>query len=350
MRFCIKCGREFEDRFIVKEYGLCIDCFIESRGIFREKPVVNITYCPKCGSILVGNKWTNPSELNVIKKHIERELKKRLDPNVVLIDVGVRVESIYTEGPVVTPIKFSINGYEKTINYGLNINSSRRMCPKCFSQKVGSFKVLIQFRAEDGDIEREELNVIKNILSEPDLAEEIVEVKEDKNGLDVKLSSLNAARRVVKKLNKIINVKVIETFKSKKYNAQKGIWLGETVISIRLPKIKPNVIVDYGGRVGLIKEVKPNEIVIEDLSDGSIFKVSSESYWKGDIRILGDLKDYREMRIIGYDSSTVYLLNDKTGEIIECPINPNTKFNVNDVVYLVEINGRKIIVKNKTQP
>lgn len=347
MRFCIRCGREFDERFIVKDYGLCIDCFIESKGIFRERPVVNLTQCPKCGSLLVENKWVNLFELDVVKKYVEKDLKKSLNHNVALIDVEMNEESIYVSETPVVLLKVSINGYERAVHHRLNVYVSKKLCPRCFSQSAGNFRVLIQFRADGRRIEPHEIDIIKKTLSEPNVAGDIVEVKEDRDGLDVKLSSLNTARRIVKKLSKAMSIKVIETFKSRKYDAQRGVWLGENVISVRLPRVKPNIIVEYRGRLGLVKEVKPSEILVEDLSDGTTFKVSSESYWKGDVKVLDDLRNYGELRIIGYDSSTMYLLNDKSGEIVECPLIPNLKFNVNEIVHLIEVDGKRFIVKKQ---
>lgn len=239
----------------------------------------------------------------------------------------------------------SISGSMRRVPVEVKLSLSRRTCPKCIKSITGSYRVLIQFRADGRSLNEKEICIIDRIVSNPLYIDSIVEKQEFKHGVDVKVSSLPVARAIAKRAVNELNARLIETFKSKRYDSRRGVWIGETVLSLRIPSIARDAIVEYRGELWVVREVSRETILLENLETGREARISFEQYWKGLVKIRSYLSDFKEARIISYDSKTIYLLDDTSGEIIEVSRRGENGFKRGDVVYIVKLDNRSFIVR-----
>jgi len=257
------------------------------------------------------------------------------------------LEENYGEDYSIVKILFiiSVNEVVRKVPVEIKVRLFKRTCDECIRSITGSYRVLIQFRAEGRPLNDKEISVIDKIISNPIFINSIVEKQEFKHGIDVKVSSLAVARAIAKRAVNELNAKVIETFKSKKYDSQKGVWIGETVLSLRIPSIVEDAIVEYNGRFWIVRDIGKETIRLENLETGKEIRIDFQNYWRGLVRIKSYLSEHREAKVIGYDSNTVYLLDETSGEVIEVSRSGEHDFRQGEVVYIVKIDNKNFIVR-----
>ena len=351
MRYCVKCGREVDAGEYVSRYGLCIDCFLKYRGIFVKNPVLHITVCPRCGSWRMSGEWYKPAPLNeIIRRVFLNEYRRFADDVVEILDVDVTGQSVRVyknRYRVEAKALLLFNGVvEKKIVFTLEYVLEKTPCPKCLALAGKSHKALVQIRSEKGRLGDHEKKLIEKILSESSISSDIIEVSENRYGLDVKFYTLNVAKRTVNIIARSTGAKVIESFKPTKYDPRRGSWKGIVTLSVRLPSIKSGDLVEYMNRPAIVREVDSNGINIELLDDGSTIHVDYNSYWEGILKKPGHLFYMKSYRVIAHDSSTLYLLDEETGDMREFPRNNYTRgFNEGDIVYIVKFKNKEYLVK-----
>ncbi|MET1159845.1 MAG: 60S ribosomal export protein NMD3 [Thermoprotei archaeon] len=347
-RYCVVCGRRVNDEEYIRELSYCIDCYLKNRGLFKEKPVLEITICPKCGSWLFGSEWQKPLSLEEVIRRVLLSVNDKY--------VDTRFITILDAEVVERPIKVYKNRYSVRVKLLVVFNNNihrevieniefvlnKRVCPRDIARAGKIHKALIQVRSERGGLSDSEKKTIMDILSEPGVAEEVVEIKENKYGLDIKVYSVNIAKKIAHEVVKITGAKIIESFKPTRYDPRKGRWKGITTISIRLPSISVGDLVLYKGEPAIIKNIGHNGILLKDLSTGNMYRIDYESYWKGILKKPGNLYYYKAYRVIARDSTTLYLLDEKTGEIKEFPYK-GIDIKEGAIVYIVKYNDKEYI-------
>ncbi len=351
MRYCVKCGKEVERDEYIERYSMCIDCFLKYRGVFVAKPVLHITICPRCGSWRLSGEWMKPAPLNeVIRRVFLNEHHRFVDRDVEVLDLDVTGEPIRVyknryrvEAELL--VLFN-NVVERKIPTTIEYVLEKKPCPKCIAFAGKSHKALIQIRSEEGRLNSSDKQIIEKILSDPVISSDIVEITENKYGLDIKFYTLNIAKRTVNILSRLTGAKVIESFKPTKYDPRQGSWKGIVTLSVRLPSIKVGDLVEYRDRPAIVRNIDSSGLNIEFLDDGSTLNINYQQYWEGMLKRPGHLFYMKSYRIIAHDSSTLYLLDEETGEMREYPRNKYTSsFNEGDIVYIVKFKNREYLVK-----
>ncbi len=351
MKYCVRCGREVVDEEYIAMHGMCIDCYLKYHGLFIDKPVLHITICPRCGMWKFGGEWREPVSIDeAIRRTLLHEQKKFVEPIVSILDLEV----------LEPPIKVFRNRYRLKVKLLVVFNNSverivvdwieyvleKKPCPKCIAFAGKSHKAYVQIRSENRRLTSSEKGLIQNILREPTIASDIIEVVENRYGLDIKFYSVNIAKRAVALIVRATGAKVVESFKPTKYDPRRGSWKGIVTISIRLPSIKAGDLVEYGSKPAIVRSVDQRGVEIEFLDSGETISIDYESYWKGVLKKPVDLYYYKHYRVIARDSSTIYLLDEETGDIREYPRNQYSgRFNEGDIVYIVKHGNREYVVK-----
>ncbi len=351
MRYCSKCGREVSEEEYIDSYGYCIDCFLKYRGIFREKPVLKITICPRCGSWRLHGEWYRPTSLEeIIRRTFLAEERKFIDHHVSIIDVSVSENHVKLyKNRYLVEAEFTVlinNSVTRITRDKIEYIIEKKPCPKCIARSGKSHKAFIQVRSERGKLSDHEKRLVMKIVSEPSISEEVVEISENKYGIDIKVLSIQIAKKIASQIVKHTGAKITESFKPTKYNPRRGSWTGISTLSVRIPSIEKGDLVEYDGRPAVVKRIDSHGIYIEFLDDGSSLSIDYESYWHGVLRKQGYMVYYRKYRVIAHDHSTLYLLDEDRGEMREYPITSYSRdISDGDIVYIVKIKNRDYIVK-----
>ncbi len=322
MRYCVKCGKlEEPDKPLIN--GLCPDCFIKYRGVFKKTPVLNIVICSKCGMWRHSGKWQSYSSLEeIVARSLNAIYRKFVNDGIEYVEVndvrGIhRATREYYEALVDLSILFKGGAYATTTSI-VRFKVEKTVCPRCLRKSGKAFNALVQVRSERGFLTENEIDYVYDVIAEDGIADEVIEINENKNGIDIKILDPVVAKRIAAIISRDKGAKIIETFKLRKYDPSRGIKQGITTISIRLPDISEGDIVLYNGEPGIVKRFSGTRIIIEKL-DGNEVKVSMEDYWRGIVSKPKDLVMENEYTVVGYDSSSIYLVDNVTGEFIEYP-------------------------------
>lgn len=323
VRYCIKCGKkESVDEPLIN--GYCINCFLKYRGLVKETPVFNIFICSKCGSWRYHGKWQQPMALeDIIRKYI-------LDTSGHYVNSGVEileVEEIHGFH------RINKNFYEAIASVSALISNSKivsgsiivrfkvtkSICPKCLRKSGKIFNAIVQIRSSRGYLTEDEKQYVKKILNEPSIADDVVDVEESRVGINIKMITPVLAKRLAAIISRERGAKVIETFKIRKYDPSRGRKEGITTLSIRLPDLESGDIVKYKDSINVVDEVKDGRIKIIELASGESRNIHINEYWDGKLIKAREYIEEKDYIVIASDPSTIYLMDEATGEIKEYP-------------------------------
>ncbi len=322
-RYCIKCGRE-ESPENPLVGNMCLECFLKYKGIVRKQPALELTICNKCGSWRYKGKWLPPQPLEeMIRRILLDTADNYLHPEVELIEVDEvtgfhRVNREYSEAIAhVTTVIGGEHVVKGSIIVRFKVNKT--LCPRCFMKAGKSYSAVVQVRSSRGRLNEKEKQYIRRLLGDPGLSEDIVEIEENKNGLNIKMITPVLARKLASIISREKGAKVIETFKVRKYDPARGRKEGITTISVRLPDIEKGDIVEYKSSLAVVKDVKENKIEIVNLQSGEISRIEFNEYWSGKLHRSSKGITEKKYIVIAVDPSTIYLMDEETGEVNEYP-------------------------------
>lgn len=323
-RYCVACGRELSEEELPLG-GYCLNCFLEIRGVAKSTPVLELEQCSKCGLWKIHGKWIEiPSLSEALRRIILNDQRHFIDERVELIEVD-EVEVTQSMGRGLSEAVVSATALvgSSTIakaSFTVRYRVRKTTCPTCSKKISRSYSAIVQFRSARGYLVNRERDYISKLLSDPLISQDVVELIEDKSGVDVKFLSVVTAHRVAQLLEKAFGAKTIESFKLTKRDYSRGRDIGITTISVRLPDVDKMDLVDYRGSVSLVCGIRSGFIDLIVLESGEKRSIPLKEYWSGRVKKLSEVVE-KELTVIGRSLNTLYLLNEETGELIEYPVN-----------------------------
>jgi NMD protein affecting ribosome stability and mRNA decay len=247
---CVRCGKEVQALI----EGLCIDCFIYTRGIDTLFKAA-VDQCPVCGRIRIDNKWTdNPSDLSswLARKIGEKYSKIFNKYGLMIRDVELSGDSFIAK----IPSENSVLVFKGKIE----LSFRRSICPLCLREKQESFEAVIQVRAEDEEDIKKIREVVDTTLSTlpPERASEILVIDELKEGLDLKVYSHSTARFIANRIKALYPSELKETHKL--ITIKGGKRQSKLTISVRLLKTSGYEIVYYKNKPALVTYLSSGKI------------------------------------------------------------------------------------------
>ncbi len=202
---CPRCGKETD--ILIR--GLCPKCFTEVYGLIKISPRLRVKICRYCGSIKLGGKWTSTSSFEeAIEKIIKYELSraKPVEPVEKVYLLGIN----YISNPNwTTRILLTLEGiykkYRLTAKKEVEIQLEPSICPTCKIRVSGEYDTLLQIRGGDT---KELYKQVENIIWKSGLFAQLVDIIENKKGVDVYFTNMGAARKLSKELKKFYILRV----------------------------------------------------------------------------------------------------------------------------------------------
>ncbi len=289
VRFCVRCGAEEREGFPIID-GLCPRCFVKERKIIELPPKVEITLCPSCGSTLLRGKWVFISDNigEVVETILNELLIKRANTYPGFEDVYAEVKELTD-----TTARILVTGYYKGALVSqealINVLIKRRLCPRCMKIKSGHFEAEMQIRTMAplrGEWSRRFVSDVQGMRR---LQESVVDVKEVKNGVDVKVLDQRAAMKLANYLKRVFGAKVVSTWKDAGYRSGKK--HSKLTVSVRLPGLIKGDIIELGGRLAVVVAFYGSKMVVKFLDTGEESTVSLQRAWAEGLRYLTE-KEY----------------------------------------------------------
>ena len=340
-RFCVKCGAlEAPDNPIVD--GLCLRCLSKERLLFNVNSKRKIVVCPICSSYLVGNSWikgTGDVE-ETIRMLAERLVEESAAPSPPAEGVEVKEVKVMrkrggkyfaevTAEVIVRGVKV-----EQTAVFPLDVE--KRPCPKCLMKSGKDYEAVLQIRSESGRVTAEELREAGELFAKVGSGEDIVELVDQKGGLDVLLTSKEVARRAAQLMRFNMGAKIIESH-SVVGMRRDGKVRTRLTISVRLPEVKGGEGLLFNGEPALFEGFHKGKFWLYLLHSDKEVKLPTDEWWH--MRKTGKIKYLRESYAkIGKVKEENPLTVEVDGEVVEAEGPPDLK--VGEEVYVIEYKGK----------
>ncbi len=313
-RFCVRCGKkESKENPIID--GLCPECFVRERTILKLPSKIKLTVCPVCGAVYLHGRWEHVGggAEDAIKWYVLGSLVKRstVYPGVEVVDVEVRDVS---SGIVTMVVKGRFGEAILTQEVSTHLEVENRLCPACVKSRGGDYEAILQIRTLAPTRFHVMRAVGERLARIKMFRESIVEIKEGREGVDIKMNNQAACRYVANLLRREYAAKLIQTWENTGQLGNKRKC--KLVISARLPGLMAGDIVEYEGEPAQVLKLKYGRVVIKSLITGKVRSLTHDEIWKGGVRYLSS-KDYAIMegRVLNYEGGRAVVQSVETGNI-----------------------------------
>jgi len=324
-KICARCGRPEEPGrpFIG---NLCLECYLEEKGVAKLPGEIEVTICPRCGSLRVQGAWLPPegSIEETLRAAVEAEILSKAKPNPEVREIWVENIVVRMEdrnrgvARVLLGARFH-GGIEARYEAIIPLRVKHVLCPSCLRKAGKAYEAILQLRGEDGRLSDDERREVSRLLRRlpRHLYDTIGEVEEKREGLDLKILDQASARSIASKLRNRLAAKVVETHKV--VGRRGGKAKVQTTILVRIPRIREGDIVIYKDRPAVVKGISGNRIILEE-AGGRRTSLSGEEFWEsGGLEIVGE-KEVKVLMVTAITRDLIYLLDMDNYSTLDIPL------------------------------
>ncbi len=324
-RRCAVCGKE-------TEFEICANCYLERYSIYEFHPYIELRLCPKCGKAYsAGWKERDEALFETISKNFSH------DPEFHISSFEIEERN---ENSGVILIEGEFRGERISYTLPFELRQKFETCERCSRIAGGYFESIIQLRAENRDIEREEIERAKRLIDEAieksnhSLAF-ISKIVERREGVDYYLGDRNLAKKVAKRIEEELGGKLTE---SKKLSGRKdGRDVYRITYSIRFKEYRDGDVVKDGNRILLVTNAVKDKGV----------DPSGKSYRLKRPKLIARREELERTFIVNLDKSVVEVLNPRNQEVVQ--VERKADYNIGESVFYFEDRGKPFIFPELTK-
>jgi len=383
MRFCYRCGiSESEGGPLID--GLCQVCFRKENPVLLVESEINTELCQNCGSYKKRGVWVDPKtyELDELIFEVadnaliesltfdERIREFHIVSKEELEEVGdlpVGIAYVSYE-----PINWHIEYFPAIITYNVEVKARihelqkelhhekkeiivyvrQTVCPRCQKFLGGYFEAILQVRAQERELTKEEREEIAKLVQEKvdeimrkDRMGFIQETVELEEGIDFYMGSKGSARKLAQAIRDKYGGEISEAYELVGVDRQTSKEVYRTSISVRLPKFrKGDIVGDKRGNVYRVEEVNGKGMGLRNLSTHK----SEHKDWKAIKREEVDLIEHekKEAMLTSLTPKEAQFMDMESYETFEIE-KPSVELKEGEVYKLVKIGGRYYVEGKK---
>jgi len=271
---CIVCG---EREAAIN--GMCSKCFLESKRFVNPPKKVEISICPRCGAVKIGNKW-------------DYNLKRDDGINKILsLETGLkddRVSDTFSwkilENQNLLDVEYRINfkDEEKIEISHVPLIIKIQTCPRCSKYSGDYFESILQLRS-GRKLEKQELKEIRDFVMETIKKEmlrnpELYILKEEARdgGFDLYLSSNSSTRTISKKISEQYGAAVKES--PHLAGVKDGEKFYRVTYSVRLPDYGVGDFIKSQNERLKILAIKKGQIKVMNIENGNVGSLTQKDF------------------------------------------------------------------------
>ncbi|MPW38975.1 Nonsense-mediated mRNA decay NMD3 like protein [Thermococcus sp. 101 C5] len=382
-RFCYRCGiSEREGGPLIE--GLCQVCFRKENPVLLIEDEINTELCQNCGSYKVRGTWVDPRNYE-LEELIFEVADNALVENLLLDERVKEVKIVpkdeleeITELPVGTayvsfePVDWHIEYFPAIINYEVEVKARihemqkelhhekkmltvyvrQTVCPRCQKFLGGYFEAILQVRAEDRVLTKEEKDEISKLVEEKvdeimkrDRMGFIQDTIEKEEGIDFYMGSTSAARKLAQMIRDKYGGSISEAYQLVGQDRMTSKEVYRTSVSVRIPKFKVGDIVeDKKGNIYRVEGVSGKGLSLKNLSTHE----NEHKDWKTVKRDEIDTVEHERLEAMATSSTPreVQFMDMKNYETFELE-KPEFEIEEGEVYKLVKVKGRYYIEEKK---
>ncbi len=304
-RFCYRCGiSESEGGPLID--GLCQVCFRKENPVLLMESEINTELCQNCGSYKKKGVWVDPQNYE-LDQLIFEVAENALLENLAL-DERVRETRIVSREELngieelpagvaylsYEPVNWHIDYFPAIVIYEIEIKARihelqrelhhekktvtvyvrQTVCPRCQKFLGGYFEAILQVRAEERELTKEERDEIVKLVQEKvdeimkkDRMGFIQDTVELEEGIDFYMGSTRSARRLAQAIRDRYGGTISEAYELVGLDRQTSKEVYRTSVSVRLPKFRRGDIVsDKNGNIYRVDEVNGKGMNLTNLA------------------------------------------------------------------------------------
>jgi nonsense-mediated mRNA decay protein 3 len=330
--FCVECGSEepiFRD-------GVCRKCYLKTHTFTKGPKEIDLPICSHCNSYKYKNTWTSDLFGDVIRRiikntfQISKELKK--------IDIITECKEVKENMSCKVFISGFLDDVEINEKHELLVRQKKTVCDVCSKRFGGYHEAIVQIRAENRELKKDELeqignfveNLVEDLRAKGNRALFITDISEEHGGLDFYLSERGVGLVIAKAIKDQYGGAIKQS--SKNIGMKDSKQLYRITYLVRLPSFVKGDFLKIDNSFFLVISVHGNKVKMinleswdESINDvKSIHKAKKEggqelvkdmilvSQTKEEIQIM-DPKNYeiniiKKPKVISFDSDKVHVI------------------------------------------
>lgn len=382
-RFCYRCGiSESEGGPLID--GLCQVCFRKENPVLLIEDEINTELCQNCGSYKVRGTWVDPKTYN-LEELIFEVADNALIENLLLDERVKEVKIVpkeeleeIEEVPVGTayvsfePIEWHIEYFPAIINYEVEVKARihemqkelhhekkmvtvyvrQTVCPRCQKFLGGYFEAILQVRAEDRVLTKEEKDEISKLVEEKvdeimkrDRMGFIQDTVEKEEGIDFYMGSTSAARKLAQAIRDKYGGSISEAYQLIGQDRMTSKEVYRTSVSVRIPKFrKGDIVGDKKGNIYRVEDVNGKGLFLKNLSTHE----NEHKDWKSAKRDEIDTVEHERLEAMATSSTPreVQFMDMNSYETFELE-KPEIEVKEGEIYRLVRVKGKYYIEGKK---
>lgn len=340
--FCPECGATDVEMID----GICKNCFLKKFKLMEIPENITVTICKHCNAKLEEGKWKD--------EHIPEEeiIYRALERNISISDLAeneeIELEIDQMRGTIAecyVEAVATVLGEEVVETHTPNVKINYSVCPDCSKRNAGYYEAVIQLRADDRELEEEEIAKAEEIIgrtlekqSKKDKLAYIPQVANLKEGNDYYIGSLKSAKKLVEHLKDEFGGITKESPRLISEDKSTGKGLYRIWISLRLPKFVKEDFVKYHDDVYQIIDVDGNRIQMMDLKKQGMITLKWREY--DNIEKIGHLEGIQKAIITAKSPNSIQILDPDDYSPIDLEMNEKLeKHNIGEEIDVIKIEG-----------
>lgn len=288
MEKCFVCGKED-----ILTDGRCKECYLRESFHFSIPSRIKVPYCKSCNSYYT-NRWNTLEDKALFINEI---IKNNVSSNGEIDFVSkfsnknkkIQVKIEFSEEGNITKVNVIIRPFHNDPSFDMSASTeillSGEQCQRCSRFYGGYYEAILQIRNEEKKIELEKANDIMAIIDElsdrlisKDRMAFIARVEELKEGIDVYMGSLSAARKIANDLIKRFSGSMGESHKLMGLDRDSGKKIYRTTVTVRLKNLAQRYAY-YRNHLYLL-DIAGENFKLKSLEDGSVLSIKAKEFEK----------------------------------------------------------------------
>jgi nonsense-mediated mRNA decay protein 3 len=286
-RFCAICGNTLDKNS--PHFGMCIDCYLKEYPLFELPENISINVCLDCGSYAKKDIWIEPSSdemISILQEIIQKYLVKQLgrntpfETNISFDETTIR----YSSRDLIRSVEAIIKGKlesESSFSHQqvVKLNVNHMLCRNCSNIRAGTYFIaILQLRVKN----ETQTHVIQNILKridkftqsifEKDHRQYISKIEDQKNGVDLYLSTNELMNHLVKFLKSNYHFLLKRTKKLVGRDKQKGKNVYRLKTLIKLLPITINDVIEIDEQEFIVISITKNKVILKNQYNNKLIK------------------------------------------------------------------------------
>ena len=341
--FCVECGST-EKKMVG---NICIDCFLKDFQMIEIPKRIEVQICSHCNSKLEEGKWSeeNIPEEEIIYRALERNIKIADEVSNEIINLEIdqmkgTIASCYVE------VVGEVHGAQIEETHESEVKILKTVCPTCSKLQAGYYEAVIQFRADNREIKKEEFMKADEIIekslikqSKKDKLAYCPQIARLKEGRDYYIGSLKSARKVSDALKDEFGGVTKESPRLISEDKSTGKGLYRIWISLRIPEFEMGDFIKYDNKISQVKDIDKNRITCIDLSNGNK-KFTIPLKHLDNIELIKKEDEIETTTIISKSPKTIQILDPVDYSAVDLEMNEDFKdCEIGDEIKLIKIDN-----------